>query len=315
MVVKIKALIKSSPLFPIIIKARKEYAKKKPISYTKYQYKKFYNAPLDLDNPEKLSEKIQWLKLFVYPKNDKVVLAADKYTLHQYLDGKEMGKYRVPYIKVFDDANELDFEKLPNQFVIKKTNASGFNLIVKNKDELNISSTKKLLEKWMNTDFGMINTEFHYSAAQPKIICESFLNLGDEYRFFMVSGEIAFIQVIIWDWETNKDGKKNKDDAVIAGHKKHYRLHFDKNLKLLWSDKGAPQQNISLPNYWKELLEVSKIIGQDFPVVRVDFNDVNGKPKITELTFTPASGFLDILKHDKLLDLELGSRLELSGFQ
>ncbi|WP_427813652.1 ATP-grasp fold amidoligase family protein [Enterococcus sp. 22-H-5-01] len=312
-VLKIKKILKSSLLFPLYKESKIKFIQKYPILYTRIVYKRFYKYSLNLEHPVKLSEKIQYLKLFVYPKNEKVILAADKFTLHEYLAENNLSKYSVPYIKIIDDINKLCLQELPDQFVLKKTNASGMNLIVKNKNKLDVVKTKDLLNKWMNTDFGALSTEHHYSAAIPQIICEPFLDLGDEYRFFMVSGEVAFIQVIKWDWTISQNGEKSEDNDVITGHKKHYRLFFDINLNLIRSDDGDYKKNISIPTYWEDLIHVSKIIGKDFPVVRVDFNDVNGAPKITELTFTPANGFLSILRDEEKLDSKLGEQLELSG--
>ncbi|WP_432694727.1 ATP-grasp fold amidoligase family protein [Enterococcus faecium] len=285
------------------------YIRKRPISYTKYQYKKYYEASLDLIKPQKLSEKIQYLKLLRYPYDEKVVLAADKYTLHEYLGEKGLLEYAVPFYKVYDNAEQINFNQLPEQFVIKKTNASGMNLIVKDKDKVDTKEVKSIVKGWMKKDFGSQTAEYHYSAATPRIICEPFLNLGDEFRLFMVGGNLAFIQVIKWDWTLDEDGKKNVENDLIKGHKKHYRLHFDSKGNLLWSDDGVSDLTFTPPIYWSDLKEIAKKISNDFPVVRIDFNDVDGQPKITELTFTPASGFLEILRNKPELDMELGKWL------
>lgn len=310
----IRKIIKSSPFFPSILRVKNLYVKKYPVSYTKYKYKKFYGESLNINNPQKLSEKIQYLKLFDYPKNTKVIQAADKFLLHDYLGSKSLEKCATPFLDVFDSVKQINFKKLPNQFVLKKTNASGMNLIVKNKKKLDMPYTIKILNKWMKDDYGYSNAEAHYSGSKSRIICEPFLNLGDEYRFFMVSGKIGFFQIIKWDWSLNESGEVSLEDDILQGHKKHYRIHLDRNLNPLWSDELPKNKNIVLPSYWNELIKISEIIGKDFPVVRVDFNDIDGIPKITELTFTPASGFLDILKNEKELDEVLGKTLNLGDY-
>lgn len=307
---QIREILKKTLLYAPYINVKTRYFNKRPISYTKYMYKKFYNEKLDLETPTKLSEKIQYLKLFNYPKNKLVVLAADKFTLHDYLNRKNLSEYSIPYIGIFNDANQIDFEILPNKFVLKKTNASGMNLIVKDKSKLNIEKSKAEINKWMSTDFGLISAERHYSSSVSRIICEPYLDLGDEFRFFMVSGRLAFIQVIKWEWNSNEDGNKASDKDVILGHRKHYRLHFDSEYQLIWADEDIPSMLINLPEHIELMKYVAKKIGKDFPVVRVDFNEVNKLPKITELTFTPANGFLDVLRDLTEYNSEFGSWLE-----
>ncbi|WP_407854977.1 ATP-grasp fold amidoligase family protein [Enterococcus hailinensis] len=307
---QIRKILKKSLLYAPYIDIKARYINKYPIFYTKYRYKKFYNEKLDLKTPTKLSEKIQYLKLFNYPKNNLVVLASDKFTLHKYLKEKKLSEYAIPYIEVFENINQIDFNRLPNKFVLKKTNASGMNLIVKDKQKLNFEKIRTEIEGWMNIDFGLKTAERHYSASTSRIICEPYLDLGDEFRFFMVSGNIAFIQVIKWDWNSSEDGNRLENDDIILGHRKHYRLHFDSNFQLLWADKDVPNTLITLPNYMETMRDVASTIGNDFSVVRVDFNEVEKKPKITELTFTPANGFLDILKYMPEDDTKFGTWID-----
>lgn len=310
---EIRKILKKSLLYAPYIEVKARYVSKYPIIFTKYMYQKFYNEKLDLETPTKLSEKIQYLKLFNYPKNNLVVLASDKFTLHEYLNKKDFSEYSIPYIGIFDSVNQINFDKLPNKFVLKKTNASGMNLIVKDKDKLNLKKTKAEISKWMSTDFGLLSAERHYSSSVPRIICEPYLDLGDEFRFFMVSGKLAFIQVIKWEWNSNEDGNEEINKDIILGHRKHYRLHFNSKYQLMWADEDTPNMMIDLPEHIELMKSVANEIGKDFPVVRVDFNEVNKLPKITELTFTPASGFLDILRKQPEYNSKLGSWLEKSS--
>ncbi len=287
------------------------YSSSRPIGYTKTFYKRFYKRKLNLKNPVYISEKIQYLKLYNYPKNDKVVLAADKYGLHQYLTDKNLEDYIVPMIDIYTKAEEIDINDLPQSFVLKKTNASGFNLIVKDKKDITNKEMRKIVNNWLKKDFGKISVEKHYSNATSRIICEPFLNIGDEYRIFMVSGEIGYIQIIQWVWSESQDGISQTSDSIVEGHRKHFRIHLDSEWNLIWKDKDIGNSFVKKPTYWDELVHISHQIAKDFPVVRIDFNEVDGTPKITELTFTPASGFLEVLKQNPELDYNLGKLLYL----
>lgn len=293
----------------------KNLVKKTPI-FLKYSYKRFYGLPMNFKTPQKLSEKMQILKRYVYPYRKDVIQAADKYTLHDYLKSKNLEELSVPYLKVYESAENFDITELPKSFVLKKTNASSFNLIIKDKDKITEQDIKKTIRSWFSIDFGKIQNEFHYSKAKDRVICEPYFeNLGNEFRFFMVNGEIGFIQVIVWDWSERLYKSKIDSDSVIQGHSKHYRLHFNENWELYWKDNNIPDDlKISKPTNWKELKLISKKIAKNFPVVRIDFNTVNNRLKIIELTFTPASGFLEILKQKPKLDVELGNKLRIEDY-
>ncbi len=306
----VKTYLKGTFIYKLYRNMRYLYVEKFPIKYTKMKYKKYYGAKLNLKNPTLLSEKIQYLKLFVYPTSAKVIKAADKYTVHNYLNSKGLSSYSVPYIGIYNENQEIDLNSLPNSFVLKKTNASGLNLIVKNKKDITQKDLNKITHRWLKFDYGKSGGEFHYSASKSRIICEKFFNLGDEYRFFMVQGRLAFVQVIVWDWDLDESGMQSGNTTVIDGHKKHYRFHFDTEDNLILKDNYSDDYSFKKPVYWKELIRVSEDIGKDFPVVRVDFNDIEGIPKITELTFTPANGFLEILRQKPDLNEELGKWLK-----
>lgn len=306
----IKKILKKTPAFSLYKLFKNEVIKKYPEKFTKNKYQKFYGRSLDLVEPKYLSEKLQYLKLYEYPNNFKVIQAADKYTLHEYLKEKKLSYLSVPFIKVFEKNDDLQIAYLPQAFVIKKTNASGLNLIVKDKNKITEKFVNKLIKSWFKEDFGKNSIELHYSKAVDRVICEPFFeNLGNEYRVFMVNGEIGFVQVITWDW-TKTDSEKNiADTNIIEGHGKSYRFHYDSSWKLLWKDEDTPEIIVEQPRNFETMIRISKTIAKDFPIVRVDFSEINNELKIMELTFTPARGFLDVLKNIPELDRKLGKKL------
>lgn len=308
----IKKRIKTSPFYLMYKNLEAISLKTNPDKYLNKKYKGFYGENMNFSSLKKLSEKIQLLKFYDYPERRDVVEAADKYTLHHYLHEIDLEYLSVPYIHVYENISEFDLKKLPRSFVLKKTNASELNLIVKDKNNISEKKIKQIMKRWFKFDYGIASGEPHYSKAVSRIICEPFFaDLGNEYRFFMVAGEIGFIQVIVWEWDKKVNDSQKHDDSVMEGHGKHYRLHFDENWQLYWKDEDTPNINVSKPHEWEKLKHISKKIARDFPIVRVDFNEINGEIKITELTFTPASGYLEILKRRPDIDIALGKKLRI----
>lgn len=306
----VKKGLKKTPLFGPLKEMKTVYinlAPKRTISKT---YKHFYKKNLNWDNPKYLSEKMQLLKWNVYPNNSKVIKAADKYTVHDYLDSVGLSNFSTPFIEVYNKPNEFKIEKLPKKFVLKQTNSSGHMIIVKDKDTVNEADLKKEIDSWFISDYGRSTLEPHYSKSQNRVICEPFFeNLGDEYRIFMVNGQIGYIQVIVWDWSETKN-PKSKNEEIIKGHGRHERIYCDKDFNILWKDNNLNSvSKVAIPDNWEQLVQVSKKISEDFPVVRIDFNKIEDTFKITELTFTPANCYLDILKANNELDLALGQLL------
>lgn len=311
----IKQGLKGTPPYLLYKNLQAKSFEKNPVKFINNKYRQFYGKNMDFTTPKKLSEKMQLLKIYYYPNCKKVVQATDKYTLHNFLKEKNLEKLAVPYIQAYNTPNEFNIDVLPEKFVLKKTNASGLNLIVKNKTKITEKKIKEKLKYWFLFDYGKFSQEPHYSKAEDRVICEPFFeNLRDEYRFFMVNGSVGFIQVIMWDWEQKGQSQKLNDEFTIEGHSKHYRLHFDGEWNLYWRDKDTPNVEIPKPKDFEYLKQVSKVVSKDFPVVRVDFNEVNGEIKITELTFTPANGYLEILKQRPDLDIELGKKLRIEDY-
>ncbi|MDR1606204.1 MAG: hypothetical protein LBS41_03730 [Streptococcaceae bacterium] len=307
----IKEVLKKAPGLQRAVWAyRRRPVHRDPIGSVHNSYQKAYHRPLHLDKPQYFTEKLQWLKLFAYPYNPLVVQAADKYTLKQYLREHDLAAYETPYIEVLTDVNQIDLSRYPQSFVMKKTNASGMNLIVKDKSKVSNKTLRRIASQWLKEDFGYNTAERHYSQAQDRIMIEPMFDLGDEYRCFMVAGKFAFVQVIVWDWTQTEQGNE-VSDGVIQGHAKHYRVHIDADWQVTWKEPGTPKVEIAKPAHFDEMIRVAHQIGQDFPIVRVDFQMVDQQLKIGELTLTPGSGFMlyfdvDV---DVDVDVELGTWL------
>lgn len=256
-----------------MIKKNKELEDK-----VKAWYKKKTGLDMDFDHPITFNEKIQWLK--VYDSTPLKGLLADKYKVHEYIT-KLLGKdLFIPLLGVWDRFDDIDFNKLPDSFVLKANHGSGWNIVVPDKSKFNIKEAKEKFDKWMSLDFGKIGYELHYSYIKPKIVAEKYLKEDGQvgltdYRFYCYNGKAK--EVII---------DKN------SGTKQHVRCVFDinfnkKNVKSTWGDGGAI---FNKPIHYDEMIEIAETIAKDFVFIRVDFYEIDGTLYLGELTFTPTAG-------------------------
>ena len=273
-----------------------------PETATKILFKKYLGYKLDLNNPQTLNEKLQYLKLRVYAGNTLVTQCADKYAVRKYVEKCGCGNTLVKLLGVWDDANEIDFKCLPEKFAIKCNHGTGSNIICTDKSKLNIEKTKALLNKWMKEDTGRQRVEMSYSNINRKIIAESYIETTDgkppkDYKIFCSYGEPKFLFVasdrfndqtkfdyftLDWEWIPVKNGHPN-----------------------------AGAHAIKCPKGWNEMIEAAKKLSKPFPLVRVDFYYENGKVIFGELTFLHFGGLTPFdpseydLKLGKLIDNDI----------
>lgn len=280
----------------------KPFFKLSPISYVKHQYKYITHHKLNLKNPVRYTEKLQYLRLFVYPKNPLVSKAAGRAGVREYLTEKSFEKYLIPIYGVFDKFDDIDFDKLPDQFVMKCTHACAFNQIVLNKTIFNKEESRKKFNKWLKTNYGKKTVERHYSPIKPQIIIEKYLGSAEklpvEYKIHVFNGKAKYMYVVTG---RGKDIRYNNyyidwtpfDGAQFNGWKKR--------------EEGVP-----VPSNWKEMVQLAEEMAKDFPFVRVDLYNIDGKIYFSELTFTPAKGTL-IFDDDKA-DYEIGEWLDIKNY-
>lgn len=265
-----------------------------PTLFVKLQYKYITHHKLNLKNPVRYTEKLQVLRLQKYPKDALVSKCASRDGARDYLKEIGLEKHLIPCLGIYENFDQIDFERLPNSFVMKCTHACGYNLIVRNKNELNLEKTRKMFNKWLKTNYGKKTVELHYSPIKPRIIIEEFLGESPtEYKIHVFNGHAKSLYVVTGrgtdirynnyyiDW-------KPFDGSQFNGWKK-----TDKELKK--------------PSNFGEMVKIAEILGSKFPFVRVDLYNINGKIYFSELTFTPAKGTL-ILDDDKC-DYEMGEWL------
>lgn len=246
--------------------------------YVPIQYESVTQKRLNLEKPETFNEKLQWYK--VYYKNPSFHQLADKYNVRDYIKQKVGEQYLNDLLGVYKTPKEIDFEQLPEKFVLKCVHGSGFNLIVKNKKDICLKQTIKLLKKWQKKNYYNKGKEWSYKNIEPLIIAEKFLEdsknkIINDYKFFCFNGEIKFIQVDL-------ERKVN-----------NYRCHYDTNWQKLpfYHEKnpfytGEAEQ----PSNLEDMIYVAQTLSKDIPFVRVDLYSIDNKTIFGEMTFYPSNG-------------------------
>lgn len=274
--------------------------------YLKRKFKSIMHKELDLDNPKTFNEKLQWLKL--NNRNEFYTTVVDKYKVRDYIK-KELGEeYLIPLIGVWDSPNDIDFDSLPNQFVLKCNHNSGLGMcICKDKSKLDIEKVKKELRKGLKQDYYLTGREWPYKNVPRRIIAEKYMvdNSNDEikdeltdYKFFCFNGYVDCVMVCI-ERSTNKP--------------KYYFFDNEWNLlRINIRGKEAPRDfTLPKPKTMDQMFKIAGVLSKNLPFVRVDLYECNEKIYFGEMTFFPDSGFDANLLADTdsrfgdLLDVEL----------
>ena len=228
---------------------------------------------LDLENPKTIQDKLAWLN--IYDADPLKVKCADKIKVHEYCEeilGKDIC---IKIIGTYDHVEDIDFDKLPNSFVMKCNHGSGMNIIVKDKSKLDKEDAKRKLNAWMKDDFSMRNGfEAHYHDIERKIFVEEYMNDGHptlhDYKFWCFNGEPKMYTI--------NDGNGHGDIMYYKMDDTPWNLYGVK----MHDDYKKPE-NFNL------MVEYSKKLSNHFKFVRCDFYEIDGKVYLGEMTFTPGA--------------------------
>ena len=254
---------------------------------------------INLDNPQTIQDKLCWLN--IYDTNPLKVKCADKIKIHDYCKDVLGEDICVPIIKVYNNVSEINWDELPNQFVMKCNHGSGMNIICTDKSKLNKVDAINKLNRWMKDDFAFRNGfEAHYHDIEHKIFVEEYKNDGNkdliDYKFLCFNGNPIYCQVI---------GGRNEKSR----HLNYYDMDFD-FVDISRYDFPNNQKIIDKkPINFEKMKEFSKILSEPFNFVRVDFYEIDGRVFLGELTFTPGAMAFKYKNDDD--NIKVGSLLKL----
>ena len=235
-------------------------------------------------NPETYTEKLQWLKLY-YRKPIFTVLT-DKYAVKKYISDTFGSQYVIPLLGVWDKPEDIDFDKLPHQFVLKCNHTSGIGLVIcKDKDKLNIPKTINELNRGLKDNYYLHSREWPYKNIPRKIIAEEYkedesgYELKD-YKFYCFNGEPFFCQVDFGKGEgkTRRDFTRNIYDMD---------WHF---MDIQYSHPNDPTRIIPRPSQFEIMKEMARKLSAGYPFLRVDFYNIGDQVLFSEITFYPIAG-------------------------
>lgn len=259
-------------------------------------YEKF-NRKLNLDNPQSFNEKLQWLKL--NDRKDIYTTMADKYEAKKYISDILGEKYIIPTLGIYNNFDEINFDELPNQFVIKCTHDSGSVVICKNKNELDLAKVKNKINNSLKRNYYYHGREWPYKNVKPRIIIEKYMASNNEklqdYKFYCFNGQPKFL--------STSRGMDNHSTARLSF------MDMEYNLTEFSREDYELLLNTEKPKNFEEMKKIAKQLSKDIPFVRVDLYEIKGKTYFGELTFYPSSGFIKF--RPKEYDQIIGDMLKL----
>jgi len=262
----------------------------------KFQYKIATGRKLNLKNPVRFTEKIQWYKL--YYRDPLMTKCADKYRVREYVKEKGYEDILIPLYGAYERAEDIDFDKLPDKFVLKVNNGSHTNIFCDDKSKIDKDLIIKTLNNWLKKRTVKAGREWAYYNIKPMIICEKYLKKDEyndlmDYKFFCFNGKPFCLYVI---------SDRFVKDGIKLGI---YDIDFNK-LPYQISDKKGLNYDITKPKNFDRMIEIAEVLSKDFPHVRVDLYNIDGDIYFGELTFYDGSGYKGFIPDE--FDFILGEK-------
>lgn len=277
---------------------------KRPLLLNKVWYASVNGYFPNFKHPQDFNAQLIAINLAAYRDEEQRKLriqCADKYAVRQYVADKGLSEILNECYGVYDSFDEIDFEVLPDQFVLKTTNGSGQNYICKDKSKMDKGALKKIFAEWMaaTKDFGLTTGEWHYSQIKPRIIAEKYLStLGEstsiiDYKFQCIHGKV-YGEFVCYD--------------RIPGMAHHVNFdHYDANWNLTDGIRPEFHKNrrlIDCPKTFAQMKVVAEKLSVAFDYCRVDLYEIDGKIIFGELTFTPAGNMMTYYTQETLIDMQ-----------
>lgn len=269
-------------------------------AYLQLYYFMRFKKPCHFRNPKTFSEKMQWLKL--YNRKKIYTIMADKYAAKDYVAEKIGSEYIIPTYGVWDSFDQIDFDALPEQFVLKCTHDSGGLVVCRDKQALDLESARKIMTDSLQRDYYRLAREWPYKDIPRKIIAEKLMSDASQmtgltdYKFYCFNGEPRFLYI--------SSGLEDHATASISF------------LNLDWTfapfrrmDYQPFAQLLPKPANYEKMLEIARVLSAREAFLRVDMYEIGGKVYFSELTFTPCGGMMAF--HPSQWDVTLGEWITL----
>ena len=269
-------------------------------TYIKLYYRLRVGRPLNMKNPTTLNEKLQWLKFnYRFPLQS---IVSDKLLVRDYVAERIGAEYLIPLLGQWDNYDDVDFDKLPEKFVLKCNHDSGGLVVCTDKRKLDHKEAKSRVEKSLKSNFFYIGREYQYRNIKPRIICEQFISdngkVPMDYKIYCFNGKPDVILVC-------------KDRFSANTHRASY-LYFDQEWRfqpLNKGDENLTEVDVPKPKNLDRMIEIAKELSKDFLFARIDLYNIDGQIYFGEITLSPNSGFDPDIKYET--DLMFGEKLKI----
>lgn len=261
---------------------------------------RFHKLP-NLDNPRNLVEKIYWMQL--HCDTSLWTLCADKYRMREYVKERGLDKYLPKLLGIWDNPSEIDWDSLPNQFVIKTNNGCASVIIVKDKDNMDRHKVKRQLKHWLEIPYGYRGFQPHYLAIKPCVLAEELLIQDEELDTLSCS----MVDFKVWCFNGKAESifvAYNRSDNLL--NVDLYDINWNR-LRQCIRNHGIEKINdeiiFPMPQCLSTMLSIASLLSKGHPQMRVDFYIVNGEPVIGELTMATGYGYFTEEYYNYLGDL------------
>jgi hypothetical protein len=238
-------------------------------------YERYTGKKMDVANPKRFTDKMQWLKLNY--RDPLMQKCADKYAVREYVKSKGYGDLLNELIAVYDNAKDFNPDELPDKFVVKATHSSAMNLICTDKKSVNWKSKERIFKMWFKINLYLDAREWAYKDIKPRIVVEKYLEDDSgslrDYKLFCFNGKVGLVEV---------------DEDRYSSHKQAY---YTPEWEKVNTTTGCVGCDADKPPKLDEMIKIATDLSTDFPFVRVDLYNCNGKIYFGELTFYDGSGF------------------------
>jgi hypothetical protein len=255
------------------------------------KWNRFYRRKFPWKNPRTLNEKLTWME--VYTDTSKWTEYTDKYEVRKHIESLGLKDILTECYGVWDRAEDINFDKLPDKFVLKCSHDCGSTIIIRDKSKMDKQSVIDFLNKHVSVRYGYDSCEPHYTSIKPRIMAESLIEMDNtdefssettvDHKIRCIDGKVQY-DMVCYDrsLESGSGGSKTIYDL--------YDIHTWQPMRQYLADKGVKYRNVPRPQNLERMIEIAEIIGKGYPQVRVDLYNVKGKIYFGEMTFFAFSG-------------------------